>query len=112
MPDRERGLTPSELNAQHALQLLMRVFDLTDAEVAERLAQLGGPTSKQAVHYRRTGRKAIDLRDVEELSQALRVPPDVFRYDPVDVLKWAADNRPEQVVLSLSWIGVLCDCAA
>ncbi len=100
----KRPLTPHELNAKHVLATLMRVLGIKDEELARRVTGLGyRGLSRSAIQQRRTGTKALDVRDIFELARALEVPVEVFDLDPVDLLRWLADNRAERVLLSFGW---------
>jgi hypothetical protein len=82
-------LDPVEKCAKRVLELVMRLYDLTDGEVARRLG-----LTAQAIQQRRTGAIRIRPGQVSELARALDLPQGVFGMEPPDVLRYFADRVP------------------
>lgn len=91
--DRKVTLSPQEENARQVLALAMRLLGHTDSSVAEPLGK-----KYQAIQQRRRGETRIRIGDIDDLSAALDVPPDLFQMDPLDAGAWLLSNRSEQVI--------------
>lgn len=99
---RARGdvaLTDEERRASRNLHLLMRIFDLTDREVGERVG-----LSHQAIQQRRYGTTRIRLGDDRKLADAMGVPVELLHLEPPAILRWIADHRPDLLERASGWI--------
>lgn len=76
----------------------MRTLDVTDARLATALG-----ISRSAVQSRRNGGVKLREDQCDEMAQALGVPVDLFDTPAAAVLRWLADNRPEQVFAASGW---------
>lgn len=81
-----------ERRHQVALDLILRLRDRSEADVAERMG-----VSRQAVGQRRRGETRIRGGDVLRLAEALEVPPAVFSMEPAELLRWFAEQPVELV---------------
>ena len=91
-------VTKSSENARHALNIFYEVGRLTDDEIGE---LLGGKSRQTGFSKRHSG--TLSLRDIDNLSDGLGVPPNVFLMEPDDVQRWITrhDWRPPRRALDL-----------
>lgn len=90
---RKVNLSPEEEQARQVLNVTMRLFGLTDANVGEPIEH-----KYQWVQQRRRGETRIRMGDMVQLAKALDVPESLFGMDPLDAGAWLLANRREQVI--------------
>ena len=100
-------LSDREQRSRQVLNLLMNVLSMTDSYIGQRSG-----FSQQMVNDRRNGRTRIRLEDRENLANAIGVPDYLFDMEPVDVLRWLADNGRDLLVSASPCITTPLVCAA
>jgi DNA-binding Xre family transcriptional regulator len=80
-------LDPAEERAMHALDLMMRLRDINDGQLAERVGM-----DRNSIFKRRVGRARIRPGNMDDFAAALGVPAELFRKEAPDILRWFADN--------------------
>jgi transcriptional regulator with XRE-family HTH domain len=71
---------------------MMRALGVNDGDLAGRLS-----ISRSAIQQWRTGKVKLREDQRDEMALALGVPAELFDQPTDEVLRWLADNRPEQV---------------
>lgn len=73
------------------IRILKGMLKVTDAVIAER----AGFSSRQMIADRLGGRVGLSLRDIDVISQALRVDRDALLSPASDMIQWVTSNRAE-----------------
>lgn len=87
-------------NPARVLHFVMRNLEVSDADMARKLAEASGPDTeemtRQAIHNRRTGKSRIAIEDIDAMARVLDVPLDLFLGTPGDAISWLLENKPKQ----------------
>lgn len=96
MERKQPQLTEEERRAYRVLDLAMRVFDITDQVLADRVGM-----TRQSIQQRRKGITRMRLGDVDRFAVALDVNPLVFSLDPEEALRFFADNYADMLIRTM-----------
>ncbi|MEM7272796.1 MAG: helix-turn-helix transcriptional regulator [Actinomycetota bacterium] len=84
-----RQVAPEESSPADVLRIVMRVLDVTGAELA---AALG--VSKQTVHFRMKGERSMSADDLKDTAAALDIDPRLFMGSEFEAMQWLVKQRP------------------
>lgn len=88
-------LSLQEDRARRVLAVAMRLLDVNDGQLAERLNW-----TRQRVEQRRSGATRIRMGDVDALAQALEINPLVFSLEPVEAARYVLDKHSDLLIRS------------
>lgn len=100
---RKTGLSPAEERRRQVLNVVARMFALSDAELGELMG-----LSRQQVQQRRKGtanQPPTRMREdeVENLSARLDFPKSLFDREPLTAARWLLDNHPDVRLRLVAW---------
>lgn len=82
---------PSEWSASRVLDLIARMLDLTDDQLAERTSW-----SRATVNAKRFGKSSLTVGDLVRLGEALDVAPEIFMKSPGDAAREILTTKAQQ----------------
>lgn len=72
------------------LSWILRLRAISDIEFASMVG-----LTRQSIYNKRAKGRSITAAELGDMAEALDVPVALFFHEPIDVVRWAIENRPE-----------------